>query len=186
MHRSDTQLIEDYLNGDVAAFEVLVARYLKPVYGFVYRRVGTAGDAEDITQDTFMKAWRHIKRFDRAKSFKPWIFTIAKNTLIDFLKKKKTIPFSVFDTENGENMLMETVADSAPEPSEIAEQGGMARAIESAAAFLAPQSQAIFSLHHANDLTFREIARTLGEPVNTVKSRYRRALAELRKLLGNQ
>src|SRR3989338_146778 len=95
--RSDQQLIADYLTGDEKSLKILYGRYLKPIYSFVYRYVGGGQDVEDVTQDAFVKVWRNLKKFDQNKSFKTWIFSIAKNTAIDFLKKKKAIPFSEFD-----------------------------------------------------------------------------------------
>ncbi|MBI4159946.1 sigma-70 family RNA polymerase sigma factor [Candidatus Wolfebacteria bacterium] len=74
--------------GEVS-LELLIRRYLKPIYGFTYRYVGAGQDTEDVTQETFVKVWRNLKKFDQNKSFKTWIFSIAKNTAIDFLKKKK-------------------------------------------------------------------------------------------------
>ena len=94
MNRSDEQLVWDYLKSDEKSLELLIRRYLKPIYSFVYRYVGKAHDADDVTQDVFVKVWRNLKKFDREKSFKTWIFAIAKNTAFDHLKKKKAIPFS--------------------------------------------------------------------------------------------
>ena len=90
----DKILIQQYLKGDEKSLEILIARYLKPIYSFVYKNVGNPSEAEDITQEVFIKIWKNIKKFDQNKNFKPWIFQIAKNTSIDFLRKKKSIPFS--------------------------------------------------------------------------------------------
>src|SRR3989338_6167993 len=114
MNRSDQQLIADYIAGDEKSLKLLVRRYLKPIYSFTYRYVGGGQDAEDGTQEVFIKIWRHIKRFDQNKSFKTWIFAIAKNTAIDFLKKKRAILFFDFENGEGENMLTETLADPSP------------------------------------------------------------------------
>jgi RNA polymerase sigma-70 factor (ECF subfamily) len=94
----DLKLIKQYLAGDEKSLDVLVKRYLKIIYGYSYRNVGNSADAEDITQETFLKVWKNIKKFDQSKSFKSWIFTIAKNTSIDYLRKKKSVPFSRFET----------------------------------------------------------------------------------------
>ncbi len=91
---SDQKLIANYLAGDEKSLEILINRYLRPIYSFVYRHVGNGEVAEDITQEVFVKVWRNLKKFDQNKSFKTWIFTIAKNTSFDFFKKKKAIPFS--------------------------------------------------------------------------------------------
>ncbi len=92
--RSDENLVTDYLKGDKKALEILIGRYLKPIYNFLYRYTGDVAEAEDITQEAFVRAWKNIRKFDRNKKFKTWIFGIAKNAAIDFLRKKKPILFS--------------------------------------------------------------------------------------------
>ncbi len=187
---SDQQLIENYFKGDEKSLEILIRRYLKPVYSFAYKYAGNAQEAEDITQETFMKAWKNLKKFDKQKDFKPWIFTIAKNTFLDFLKKsrsalggKKAIPFSEFENERGENILAETISDSLPLPAELLERkdaiGVLAKAINK----LLPKYRKVLLLRHNEDLTFREISETTSEPLNTIKSRYRRGLMMLKKFL---
>ncbi|MFH1909788.1 MAG: sigma-70 family RNA polymerase sigma factor [bacterium] len=184
MNKSDQQLIADYLQGDEKSLEVLIGRYLKPIYSFVYRYIGGGQDTEDITQEVFVKVWRNLKKFDRQKSFKTWIFSIAKNTAIDFLKKKKVIPFSDFDTEDGGNIIADTFADMAKSSQEIFERKETAQMLESAMAELSPKYRTVLSLRYNSDFNFREIAETLGEPINTVKSRYRRALIILKNIFN--
>jgi len=183
MRYSDSQLIISYLDGDKESFEFLVKRYLRSIYLFIYKYVGNSQDAEDAAQEVFVKVWRHLKKFDQRKNFKTWIFTIAKNTALDFLKKKKTIPFSAFENEAGDNMLIETLADSAPLPQEILEKATMAQTLASAIKKLSPKYNEVVSLRYKDNFNFREIAESLKEPINTIKSRYRRALIILKKLL---
>jgi RNA polymerase sigma-70 factor (ECF subfamily) len=138
MNRSDQQLVINYLEGDEKSLEILFCRYLKPIYNFTYRYVGDKQNAEDITQEAFVKVWRNIKKFDQSKSFKTWLFFIAKNSCIDFLKKKKTIPFSEFETEDGGNLIIDTLADSSPLPQEMLDRAGMAQILDSAMKKLSP------------------------------------------------
>ena len=88
MKKSDNEIIIQYLNGDKDAFTEIVNRYLKLIYNFTYRLVGNEKVAEDISQEVFLKAWKNIKKFDLEKNFKTWIFSIAKNTAIDYLRKR--------------------------------------------------------------------------------------------------
>ncbi|MBI3335018.1 MAG: sigma-70 family RNA polymerase sigma factor [Candidatus Portnoybacteria bacterium] len=176
-------LIADYLKkGDEKSLEVLFTRYIKPIYRFVYGYTGNAQDAEDITQDAFVKAWRSLKRFDLQKSFKAWLFSIAKNSAIDFLKKKKSIPFSAFDTDQGGNILFDTLADSSPSPQELFERAGVSKTISLAMEKLSDTYRAVLSLRYNDQLSFREIAEVLKESLHTVKSRHRRALILLKKV----
>jgi RNA polymerase sigma-70 factor (ECF subfamily) len=185
MRRSDQQLVADYLSGDEQPLKFLVERYLKPIYGFIYRFVDSTQDAEDVTQDVFVKVWRHIRRFDRKKSFKTWIFSIAKNAAIDFLKKKKTIAFSEFENEDGENTIMETLTDSSPLPSELLERNDLRETLAKAMEKLSPKYRMVLFLRHNDHFTFREIAESLGKPIDTVKSRHRRGLIMLKKEILN-
>lgn len=180
----DEQLIGEYLNGDEMALEILVKRYLGPIYGFVYKNVGNIQEAEDITQEVFLKAWRNIKKFDPNKSFKTWIFSIAKNTSIDFLRKKKTVPFSAFDNAEGGNDILDTLVDPAPLASELAERAERTGMLGEALGKISPKYRNIISLYYENQLNFREIAQILGESLNTVKSRYRRAIIALKELIS--
>lgn len=182
-NENDVLLIESYLKGDEKSLEILVGRYLRPIYSFVYRFAGDRQNAEDVAQEVFVKVWRNIGKFNREKNFKTWIFSIAKNTAIDFLKKKKAIPFSSFENEEGENVFAETLADPSPLPDEIFERAGIAEILNNAMGNLSPKYRAVLFLHYNDHFTFREIAEILGEPLDTVKSRHRRALIKLKELL---
>lgn len=192
---NDKQLIINHLKGDEKSLEILIQRYLKPIYGFVWRYVGNGRDAEDITQEVFVKVWRNLKKFDprrshfatlrgrQNKSFKTWIFSIAKNTCVDFLRKKKTLPFSEFENEEGKNTLAETLVDPTLLPAEIFERTSIAQTLNTTIQRLSPKYRSVLTLRYNNQLTFREIAESLGKPLQTVKSWHRRALAALKKLL---
>jgi len=180
---SDQQLVATYLKGDEKSLEILIQRYLKPIYSFVYRHVGDAQEAEDIAQQVFVKVWKNLEKFDQQKIFKPWIFTIAKNTSIDFLKKKKEIPFSKFESAAGINILTETLADPAALPDKLFERKDIAQMLYSAMENLSVQYRMVLFLRYNDHFTFREIAEALEEPLHTVKSRHRRALIQLKKLL---
>jgi len=183
MNYSDYQLINNYLKGDEESLEILIQRYLKPIYSFVYRYIGNAHETEDITQEVFVRMWRNLRKFDQQKSFKTWIFAIAKNASLDFLKKKKAIPFSRFENEQGKNMLTETLADSSPLPDELFEQVSFGEMLNAAIRQLALKYRIVLFLRYNDDFTFREIAEILGESIDTIKTRHRRGIAILRKLL---
>jgi RNA polymerase sigma-70 factor (ECF subfamily) len=126
-----------------------------------------------------------LKHFDQNKSFKTWIFTIAKRVCIDFIKKKKTIPLSVFDHEEGENAVINGLTDPSPLAEEISERRDLASKISSAMAQLLPKYRTVLSLYYNDRYNFREIAEISDESVNTIKSRHRRGLVLLQKLLGD-
>jgi len=183
MQVSDQQLIANYLAGDEQSLELLIRQYLKPIYSFVSRYVGNGQEAEDITQEVFVRVWRNLKKFDQTKSFKTWIFSIAKNASLDFLKKKRAIPFSEFDLEDGGNLITDTLVDPAPLPLALLERADMAKMLNIAMEKLSPQYRMVLFLRYNDHFNFREIAESLGESLNTITSRHRRALIVLRSLI---
>ena len=180
---SDAALVDAFLAGSDDALTVLVDRHLPMVYHFVYRYVGNGDDASDVAQETFIKAWKHIHRFDHAKSFKTWILTIARNTALDLLKKKKALPFSKI--EEGEHDLDAFLAPhiEGPELPDVAFDRKRSREDVSTMLDTLPAPyRTVLSLRYNDHLKFREIAAVLKEPIDTVKSKHRRALLLLRKL----
>jgi RNA polymerase sigma-70 factor (ECF subfamily) len=183
MEMDDQQLIADYISGDDAAFSILVKRHMQSIYNFSMRIAGNPQNAEDITQETFLKVWRNIKKYRPEQSFRSWIFTIAHNTAIDFLRKKKQLVFSDFENEEGNNMLEDTLQDPALLPDELAARAQDQQLLAGLVAQLSPIYQEVLLLYYNEQLTFDEIGRILGKPLDTVKSQHRRALLALRKLL---
>lgn len=185
--KSDEELVAAYVAGNEEAFAELVGRHLKTVYTFVLRLVGDEHSAEDIAQETFLKAWRNMKRYRaEASKFKTWILRIARNSAIDYLRKKKHVPMSYFENESGQNVLAETVPDTEVLPDELLARAQDAEALSTALEQLSPRAREVLLLHYANGLTFLEIGDMLNEPQNTVKSRHHRALQALREVLEAQ
>lgn len=182
---TDEQLVEWYLRGDEAALRTLFERHLAPVYVFVHRYVGNDDDAKDVAQETFVRAWRHLRTFDQTKRFKTWLFTIAKNTSLNFLKKKKPATFSELarGREVSENTFEESLEDPAPSLEELFDAARTAEELGGAIAELPLPHRMVLLLYYQDQFTFKEIAEIVGEPLDTVKSRHRRALIALRKLL---
>lgn len=181
---SDADLVERHLAGDGRALNDLLGRYVSPLYRFVLRLCGDTSQAEDIVQETCLKAWRKLSSFQTNRSFKTWIFTIARNTTFDYLKKKKAIPFSTLDEQSSiDEVFEDQIEDDRPLPPELLEHQDRAQLLNEAVKQLPEKSRTILQLHEGEDMTFQEIAETLSEPLNTVKSRYRRALKSLRDLL---
>lgn len=180
---TDEQLILRAQKGDTDALNFLFSRYLKMVYNFSFRYVSSVTDAEDITQETFVKVWRNIKSFKQGYSFKSWLYTITKHSCLDFLKEKSALPFSAFDTVDG-NMILDTVADQGKQIEDRIDQNMLANTLSSAIAKLSPKAAQAIELHYRNELNFREISEHTGDSLHTIKSRYRRALIELKKILS--
>ncbi len=179
---TDEEIIELYNKGDQELFKELIGRYTSSIFNFSAYLVGKY-NAPDVTQETFIKTWKNLSDFDSEKaSFKTWVFTIAKNTAIDFLKKKKSILFSEMSTDDDFD-FSETVVDDNPLPDETLERLEDEEAIRSLLQELPPHFRTVLILHYQEDLTFSEIGRILDKPLNTVKSYHHRALLELRKMI---
>jgi RNA polymerase sigma-70 factor (ECF subfamily) len=174
MKTSDQELIQLYLKGREDALELLIRKYLKPIYGYVFRFVQNQQDAEDLTQEIFLKMWRNLKKFKKGNSFKSWLFKIAKNTCFDFLRKKKRD--LALNLEN-----LDILADFAPSLIEELEKENWAEKIKKGIEKLPLKMQKVLDLYYNFGLNFREISEVLGEPVNTIKSRHRRAIYRLKK-----
>jgi len=185
MSSSDNKLIQDFLAGDDLAFEELLKRYLKPVYNFLFQIVRDRPAVDDLTQDTFIKVWKNLHRFDRSKKFKVWLFAIAKNTAYDYLKKKKTIPFSFFSDEEGNNKL-DNISDGQIQPQELVVKNDLASEIDKKLKKLPVHYRSILILYYREDFSLKEIAVILKRPYNTIKSQYRRALNYLKKNINNK
>lgn len=177
----DEQLVKMYRKGDETALEVLVKRYLPVIFNFSRQYVGNNDTASDITQETFVKVWKNINKFDTSKKFKTWIFTLAKNTAIDWLREKKALPFSMLETETNNPLdnLTDMGLSIADQISQKMDNRQLALAIEQ----LPGKYSSVIELHNRHDLTFKEISKILKEPLNTVKSKYRRGLSLLKKTL---
>lgn len=181
--QSDEDLAERSRKHDEVAYEELVRRYMKPIFNFARQYSKTSEDAEDITQDTFLKVWKYIGRYGKGRAFKPWLYTIARNTALDLIKKKKAIVFTELDDDLSEMRFADTIEDTAPLQYEIFENALLAGRLAETMAVLHPEHRAILVMHYREKMTFDEIALVVGKPMNTVKSWHRRALLKLREHL---
>jgi len=179
---SDEEIIALYKDGDSEVFKCLIDKYSPPLYNFT-ARLTDEHNAPDIVQDTFIKAWKKIRAFDPSKaSFKTWIFAIARNTAIDFLRKKKSLNFSELEEDGGS--FSEQIPDENLIPAEALQKLEDSQLLNKLLEKLPLQYKTVLVLHYQEDMTFDEIGEILDKPPNTVKSHHHRAIAELRKLLA--
>ena len=176
----DQELIRQYFRGEQKSLTVLFSRYLRLVYSLAYRYTHCRETAEDLTQEIFVKAWRNLKKFDQQRDFKPWLMTIAKNTMIDYWRQHRQDVLNIA-LESPENEA-EFFVDPAPLAEEILQGHDFKLALADNLQRLTRAQRRAITLRHERDLTFKEISQVLGESLNTVKSRYRRALEKLGKL----
>ncbi len=180
---NDRQLINQYLNGDETSLNLLISKYFRRLYSFLFALVNNQKEAEDLTQETFVKVWRGIKKFDQTKNFRTWLFIIGKNCAIDYLRKKKPLLFSALEKDTGSGWL-DSLIDDSPLPSEQVERIISNARLNESLLKLPLRQRSVISLYYQDGLNFREIAEIMDEPVNTVKSRHHRALAVLKQSLS--
>lgn len=183
MDTIDNKLIEKYIGGDATVFTELVARNIGLIYRYAFRMSQDSEEASDITQETFVKIWRNIHKFDVDKNFRVWVLGIAHNTAIDFLRKRKNLVFSDFDIEDGGNSITDILTDTAPLPPDIFEQSEKAELLQKALEKISTEQREVLILHYEEGLTFSEMSDILKKPLNTVKSQHRRAILSLRRIL---
>ncbi len=172
--------IEKAKNGDQVAFTFLLDFYWNEVYGFMLKRSGNETDAEDITIETFSKAFDKIASYNPEFQFNTWLIAIAKNVHIDLLRKKKTALF--VDITDEEDHQAYNVADTAlsAEDELIAKQN-LSSLLE-CIKLLKPHYQEVIQLRYFQELSYQEIADLLGEPLSNIKVKLLRAkklLAEI-------
>lgn len=179
---SDEQLVSAYLKGDEQALENLIARYLSPLYNFAFKYVHSQAAAEDVVQDSILKIWRNLKKFNGKYKFKTWAYTITKNTALDFLKKKGLVPLTEAE-DLEQNSFVSALASPAPLPEELMHKVDDAEMVNLAVGKLPSKYRQVLDLYYQHDLNFRQISELLKESIDTIKTRHRRAVIYLKKNL---
>ena len=168
----DEELVQDCLNGQTGAFEVLVDRYQKVLFNLALRIVGRVPDAEDVTQTVFLKAYDHLASFNPDYKFYSWIYRMTVNEALNAAKRKHPDAGVPPDT-----------ASDLPTPEEAFRATSITEGVREALRRLNPQDRAIITLKHLEGHSYEEIADMLGIEPKTVKSRLYTARQRLRDIL---
>ena len=180
MNGTVSKLAEKARNGDTEAFSMLIESHERFVFNIAYRMLGNLEDAKDISQEVFIKAFKNFIYYDERASFATWIYRIAVNTCIDYIRKKKkenNVSFDVFPEG-------EKVAPSNLEEEFISKEG--TEEILKAVMALDEDFKAVIVLHDMEGMEYKEISDILGCPIGTVKSRLSRARLKLRLVMKNK
>jgi RNA polymerase sigma-70 factor (ECF subfamily) len=175
--QKDFELIDLAVKGDEPAYAELMNRYRNSVYFMLLKMVKNADDAEDLTIEAFTKAFRNLKKFKKEYTFSTWLFRIATNNCIDFIRKKKletTSIHSSYKNDNGEAMMME-VRDQTPTPQEEAIKAQKAELVRHFVEMLPAKYRRLVELRYFDELSYEEIAEELEAPLGTVKAQLHRA-----------
>ncbi len=179
--RSDQDLVASHLKGETSAFAELVTRYTGPIYNLAFRLTGDCAEAENVTQESFMRAYAALPGSRTELAFKPWLFQIAVNLCRDLARKKRPAAFASLG--NDEDTPEEAIEDEAPLPLEQVEAHELEQALARAVAQLPELYRAAVTLRYTEGMAYEEIAAVLKLPVNTVRTHLHRAKALLRKSL---
>jgi RNA polymerase sigma-70 factor (ECF subfamily) len=174
----ELEMIRHARDGDAAAFALLVGRYAKPVLNFSLRIIGDATEAEDVAQDTFVRAWQHLKGFHEERAaFSTWLFQIARNASLDRLRTRQRKPSGSLDD------LTKEPASTQAAPDEAARRSELGRAIACAVAMLPEDQRTAFVLAEYHGQSMREIAVVMDCTEKSVEGRLSRARQFLREKL---
>lgn len=177
-------------NGDHAAFGRLVGAYQTPVYNLAYRMLGNRAEAEDATQETFLRAYTNLHTYDPKRPFSAWLLSIASHYCIDRLRRRRITWLSFEDEiaasdDTGEATEVHLNSDVINPEHMIAQQEKEAQ-IQRLLATLSPTDRAAITLRYWYDYSYEEIARALNLTVSAVKSRLHRARCELAQMISEE
>lgn len=176
----DRALVIRAKRGEIEAFEQLVDRYKRKAYFAALSFVGNHEDALDVSQDSFVKAFRALKRFKVEFAFFPWFYTIVRNNCLNHLRRVRRRDERSLDEleESGFRAL-----DTCARPDEAAEKTEQRESVMTAIGMLEPDHREIIMLRHFQGMSYKEMAETLGCPTGTVMSRLHSARQRLREML---
>ena len=174
----DSQLVARYLDGERFAFNELVDRYQDRLLNFIYRTIGDRDRAEDLVQETFVRVYRHLHRFDQSKKFSTWAYTIASNLAKNELRNRSRNPLVLFQAIkknwDADHRPLE-FEDSTYAPDDLFRKRHLREKVEAAVAELPEHHRVVFVLRELEGKTYEEISDITGVTLGTVKSRLNRA-----------
>ena len=183
MEERDTATVSRAREGDAEAFRVLVERHSRSVFRLAYRMTGNEHDADDVVQDTFLRAYRQLGRFEERAHFGTWLYRIAVNCSLDLMRRRRRHDerSSPLDSElSGGNSL---VAENIPAPDRAAFNSELKEVVATALETLSPMERSAFVLRHYEGLSIEEIGGVLGLKVNATKHSIFRAVRKMRREL---
>jgi RNA polymerase sigma-70 factor, ECF subfamily len=185
-----TQVIKRCLAGDSSAWEEIVRAHNRRIYNICYRFTSSADDAEDLTQEVFIKIYRTLQSYDLEKgAFTTWVTTMTRNLLVDHFRKTKQerMTDSMDAAPGGDEdalTLGEQIADQKATPDEVMDTKDTQKMVHFALQKLSPELREAVILRDLQDMDYKEIAQVLKVPEGTVKSRINRGRTELARLLS--
>jgi RNA polymerase sigma-70 factor, ECF subfamily len=186
---SDAMAVEQTLGGDRDAYRVLVERHSRTVYRMAYRMMGNAHDAEDVVQESFLRAYQKLRQFAGNANFGTWVYRIAANYAIDRLRQRNTEEARrERPSKTGEDSLevdpLSQAQDMSPSPEQLARSAQLGERMKAALAELSPAERTAIVMRHWDGCGIDEIAEVLKSNSNATKNTVFRAVQKLRRALA--
>lgn len=186
MDENEKNLVEKSAEGDIDAFETLIQSHQKKVYNIALRMTKNPEDAQELSQDAFVRAFIAIKKFRGDSSFATWLYRITMNVCTDFLRKRNKASVISIEQSVYESQQTMQLADNEPGPDEISEKNQLKKLVKEAMDLLPPEHRQVLILRDLLDMTYKDIANTLSINEGTIKSRINRARENLKKVITSR
>jgi len=173
--RNDLVLVEMAKNGNEKAFSSLLNRYRDSIYFMLLKMVNNTSDAEDLTIEAFGKAFRNLDSFTPEFAFSTWLFKIATNNCIDFIRKKQSIPAAIDQLQGDLNTLTVNIQSDLPDPEEALINDQKIAVLRGIVNQLKPRYRRLIELRYYSEYSYEEIASEMNLPIGTVKAQLYRA-----------
>jgi RNA polymerase sigma-70 factor (ECF subfamily) len=185
MEEQDCDAVVRVRSGDSDAFRVLVERHSRNVFRLAFRMTGNEQDAEDVVQETFLRAYKQIAKYESRSSFATWLFRIASNYALDLIRSRKRHreQREVGMSEDGELDIMQAIPATSPTPDRLAFSSEVQTRITAALDELSAQERTAFILRHFEGQSIEQIGKSLGTGTNATKHSIFRAVQKLRRSL---
>ncbi len=188
--RTDQELVRLCLKGQERAAHELVSRYQRPVFSFICRMVRDRELAEDLAQDTFIRAFDNLAKYDPDYKFSSWLFKVGHNLTVDHIRRRELDTVSIHGapdavTSDQQEATSVTLESEFEQPDELLEARELGASIEEAIERLRPEYRTAILLRHVEGYSYDEIAEVMEIPLGTVKTYIHRARAELQDMLGH-
>jgi RNA polymerase sigma-70 factor (ECF subfamily) len=186
LDEDEKNLVEKSAGGDIDAFETLIQSHQKKVYNIALRMTKNPEDAQELSQDAFVRAFIAIKKFRGDSSFATWLYRITMNVCTDFLRKRNKASVISIEQSVYESQQTMQLADNEPGPDEISEKNQLKKLVKEAMDLLPPEHREVLILRDLLDMTYKDIANTLSINEGTIKSRINRARENLKKVITSR
>lgn len=183
--KSDEELVQIFIGGSERAFRELMDRYSRRMVNYIYRIIGDRDRSEDLLQDTFIRVYRNIHRFDQTRKFSTWLYTIATNLAKNELRNTSRSPLMYFQNfffRKDEPQMFEA-ADKAGKPDDELYQKQLSDLVSKSIEKMPHRHRLVFTLRESQGKSYEEIAEILGCNIGTVKSRLNRARAKFAQII---